>query len=62
MNHFKDKRFWMLIPPFFITFLLLFILLPYEYKFYSFVVLLVFWMVYYTWNHLTEKRKKKEIS
>ncbi|MDX8046413.1 hypothetical protein SH601_10510 [Gracilibacillus sp. S3-1-1] len=53
---FKNKRYWILMPPFSIIALLLFIFLPNNYKFFSPLVIIIFWIVYYVWNYLAEKK------
>ncbi|WP_223254272.1 hypothetical protein [Halobacillus halophilus] len=55
MNHFKNKRYWILMPPFLLMTVLLVIFLPIEYRWYSFLPIVVFWMVYYIWNYYSEK-------
>ncbi|ARI75690.1 hypothetical protein HM131_02090 [Halobacillus mangrovi] len=60
MKHFKSKRYWILMPPFFITFVLLYIFLPYPYKLYSPGVILVFWIVYYLWIDFVVKKHRRE--
>ena len=63
MNHFKNKRYWILMPPFLLLTVLLVVFLPIEYRWYSSLPIIVFWMVYYIWNYYSEKEsytKKKE--
>jgi len=55
MNHFKNKRYWILMPPFLLMTVLLVVFLPIEYRWYSFLPIVVFWMVYYIWNYYSVK-------
>ena len=49
MNRKHVKRYWLLISPFLVVALLLASYLPQQYKVYSLLVLVVFWIVYYGW-------------
>ncbi|RSL29048.1 hypothetical protein D7Z54_33345 [Salibacterium salarium] len=52
----KNKRYWILMPPFLIIALLLFTFLPNNYRYFSFLVIIVFWVVYYSWNYFAGKK------
>ncbi|WP_080844845.1 hypothetical protein [Cytobacillus gottheilii] len=56
----KSKRYWLLMPPFLIVGILLVIFLPQHLKPIGTLIGLPFWIVYYTWNYLSEKNIKKE--
>ncbi|MGI8313775.1 hypothetical protein [Halobacillus mangrovi] len=60
MKHFQNKRYWILMPPFFVAFILLYIFLPYPYKLYSPAIMLVFWIVYYLWIDIVVRKHKKQ--
>lgn len=49
-KYFKNKRYWILMPPFFIIALLVYIFLPHNYRYLSFLVIIIFWIVYWRWN------------
>lgn len=58
---FKNKRYWILMPPFLLTALLLFKYLPSDNKFiYSMLVIVLFWIVYYLWNFFADNNKYKD--
>lgn len=53
---FKNKRFWTLLPPYFVLGVLLVSFTPAGYKFYSLLAMIIaFWGTYYSWNHLGGK-------
>lgn len=52
------KHYWILMPPFLITFILLFIFLPNGVRYYSLSLIIVFWIVYYFWDYYAKKRTK----
>ena len=56
IKHLKNKRYWILMPPFLITTMLLFAFLPEEFKPYSFSVIIIFWVTYSFWNYYAEKK------
>ncbi|WP_377890262.1 hypothetical protein [Alkalihalobacillus sp. R86527] len=56
MNHFRNKRYWILMPPFLIVTLLLFRILPDDMQKYSVLVILPFWVIYYAWNYYAIKK------
>lgn len=60
IKHLKNKRYWILMSPFFITAILLFTFLPNKFRHYSMLVIVVFWIVYSYWNYYTEKKNKSE--
>ncbi|RPF55403.1 hypothetical protein EDC24_0274 [Aquisalibacillus elongatus] len=63
---FKNKRYWILMLPFLIIALLLFTFLPNNYRYFSFLLIIVFWVIYYSWNHFERKKnnpnKPEELS
>lgn len=60
MNRKHLKRYWILISPFLLIALLLSIYLPQEFKKYSILVLIVFWIFYYGWIYNENNNKKKD--
>ncbi len=54
-----DKKYWILFPPFIITALVLAIYLPAEKRFYSPFVGIAFWITYYCWKYIENKRSTK---
>ncbi|MFB5673857.1 hypothetical protein ACE3NQ_23915 [Paenibacillus terreus] len=60
-NMFKkyNKKYWILLPPFVAAIILLEIYLPQELKKFVFVVPLVFWASYYTWEYTEKKNEAK---
>lgn len=60
IKHFSNKRYWIVMPPFFITAVLLIIFLPAKYSEYvALSLLIVHWGVYYLWNYYAEKNKQR---
>ncbi len=55
---FKNKRYWILMPSFLIVALLLNTFLPNEYRHYSFLTIIIFWIVYYIWNYYADKKQQ----
>ncbi|CAM4042075.1 Permease [Mesobacillus thioparans] len=51
------KIYWLLMPPFFLAGILLFVFLPKENWFLIFLLPLIFWGVYYSWVHSRRKNK-----
>lgn len=49
------KKYWILVPPFALAALTLLFYLPDDKKFYSILVILLFWLVYYGWEHFEKK-------
>lgn len=54
-----NKKYWILLPPFVAVIILLEIYLPQELKKFVFVVPLVFWASYYTWEYTEKKNEAK---
>jgi len=52
-----SKKYWLLMPPFFLCGLLLFVVLPVEKIPFIFGVPLIFWAVYYGWGKRDRKNK-----
>ncbi|UTE78539.1 hypothetical protein [Rossellomorea sp. KS-H15a] len=59
MNYYKNKRYWILMPPFLLTTLGLFFILPEDKWGYPFVVVIAFWITYYAWNDYTLKKSEE---
>ncbi len=59
LKPFKDKIYWTLMPITLIIGYLVIFVLPIK-NTYSYLVLIVFWIVYYTWTYFDEKRNKKQ--
>ncbi|MCT2345594.1 hypothetical protein [Niallia taxi] len=60
MNRKLDKKkYWILMPPFAITALLLAAYLPDEKRVYSFLVIIAFWFTYYTWKYIDKDKNKQ---
>jgi hypothetical protein len=59
LKPFKDKIYWTLLPiGIIIGFFVIFV---YPKKtIYGFLLIIVFWIVYYTWTYFDEKRNNKE--
>ncbi|MGP4077397.1 hypothetical protein [Halobacillus sp. K22] len=60
MNYFKNKRYWILMPPFLLMTVLLVIFLPIEHRWYAFLPIIVFWIVYYIWNYYSQKKNNSK--
>jgi len=60
VNTFKNKRYWILMPPSLLIYISLIILMP-DNKgiLYGLLVIALFWIVYYTWTYYAEKNSKK---
>lgn len=56
---FKNKKYWILMPPFLILTMALFIYLPQVYKLYSFSAIITFWIIYHSWNYIENKKLSK---
>ncbi|QDP41511.1 hypothetical protein [Radiobacillus deserti] len=54
----RRKLYWILMLPFVFTAFALIAILPFEYKFYSFFVMIAFWGAYYGSAYMLEKKKK----
>jgi len=57
---FKNKKYWILMPPFLILGIVLITSLPKKYLPYSFLVALTFWGFYYLWVYLEKKNLTKK--
>ena len=57
---FNNKKYWILMPPFLLLTMALFIYLPQNYKPYSFSALFTFWIIYYSWNYIEKKNLSKK--
>ena len=58
-NMFNNKKYWILMPPFLIVAMALFIYLPQDYKPYSFFAIFAFWIIYHFWNYIEKKSNQK---
>ncbi|MBP2006739.1 hypothetical protein [Halobacillus andaensis] len=59
-KHFKNKRYWILMPTFLLAGIIMFIFLPNEYNGYSFLMVIILWVVFHVWNYFAEKKHKSE--
>ena len=57
---FKNKKYWILMPPFLILTIASVIYLPQDYRPYSFLVVIIFWIIYYAWNYIEKKNLTKK--
>lgn len=60
IKHFKNKWYWLLMPPFFVAAVLTLLLLPEGQGHYAFLIIFIFWIVYYTVNHFSKKKYDTE--
>ncbi|WP_078546786.1 hypothetical protein [Bacillus alkalitelluris] len=58
-KEFKDKRYWILLLPFLIIGILLILYLPQNFKPFTILLALVFWIAYYTWIYLSKNNDVK---
>jgi hypothetical protein len=56
---FRNRRYWILLPPFLIIGIILIIFLPQELKPFSILTALPFRFVYYLWNHFSGNRNEE---
>ena len=56
----KNKKYWVLMPPFLILTLVLIVYSPTEYRAYSFTPVVVFWIVYYIWSYIGKGNSRAE--
>ena len=54
---FKNKQYWILMPPFLILTIVLFTFT--DNNIYGFSVIITFWFIYYTWNYIEKKKQTK---
>lgn len=52
-----DKKYWILMPPFAIVTFALIIILPNEKRFYAFLLMILFWITYYSWKYADKKKR-----
>ncbi len=55
--HFINKRYWILLPPFLISAILLYMFLPEQHRIYSLLSVVLFWVSYHLWNYKDEKKR-----
>ncbi|SFP64343.1 hypothetical protein [Salibacterium halotolerans] len=60
MNHFKNKRYWILMPPLFIITIFLLLFLPSPYSDYALIPVIVYFVTFTTWNYYAEWIRKKD--
>jgi hypothetical protein len=53
-KEFKNKRYWLLLPPFLIIGIILVIYLAQILKPLAILTALAFWIVYYSWDYLSK--------
>jgi hypothetical protein len=56
-KYWLDKKYWILLPPFLVIGILLFIYLPGEHRKFVLLVPIVFWATYYTWRYMDKTRR-----
>lgn len=52
----QKRHYWILMPPFFITMIILAFTLPVPYKAFSIIVIFLYWVTLRIWNTLSKKR------
>jgi len=57
---FKNKKYWILMPPFLLLAILLILFLPTDLKPYSIISVLIFWVTYYIWNYADKNQNKTQ--
>jgi len=57
---YKNKKYWILMPPFLLLAILLILYLPTDLKPYSIISVLIFWITYYTWNYVDKTHTKTQ--
>ena len=57
---FKNKKYWILMPPFLLLAILLILYLPTDLKPYSIISVLIFWVTYYLWTSADKKKNKTQ--
>ncbi|BCB02536.1 hypothetical protein [Bacillus sp. KH172YL63] len=58
MKRLKNKPYWILMPPFLILSFILIYNLPPENQHYAYIPVIVFWIVYYSWNLYSGKKNR----
>ncbi|MED4041377.1 hypothetical protein [Niallia taxi] len=53
---FDKKKYWILMPPFAITAIILAVFLPAEKRVYSLTFIMAFWVTYYCWKYIDNKK------
>ncbi len=57
---FKNKKYWILMPPFLLIAVLLILYLPNDLKPYSIISVMIFWVTYYIWTYDDKKQNKTQ--
>ncbi|RKQ34008.1 hypothetical protein D8M06_09315 [Oceanobacillus halophilus] len=61
IKHFKNTRYWMIMPPFLLTAIIIFFFIPREFRgYYPLFVIIIFWLIYYTWNYIAKKKRNSD--
>ncbi|KGP70781.1 hypothetical protein N782_16400 [Pontibacillus yanchengensis Y32] len=55
--YFTDKKYWILMPPFLLASLMLFLFLPENLMFYGLIPLPIFWFTYHWWRRKEEHKQ-----
>lgn len=55
-----NKKYWILLPPFFVAGILLIIYLPQQFRPLALLVPLLFWAAYYTWTYIEKNNEVKK--
>ncbi|SFM18445.1 hypothetical protein [Salibacterium qingdaonense] len=58
MNHFKNKRYWILMPPFFIIAVFFLLFLPSEYSDYALIPVIVYFITFTIWNYSAKTKNE----
>ncbi|MGY4690954.1 hypothetical protein [Salibacterium sp. K-3] len=59
MKHFKNKRYWILMPPFFIVTASILLFLPGKYSDYAMVTIIAYSMTLTIWNYAAKRKEQK---
>ena len=57
---YKNKKYWILMPPFLLLAILLILYLPTDLKPYSIISVMIFWVTYYIWTYADKKQNKTQ--
>ncbi|MGV2619567.1 hypothetical protein QRD89_06590 [Halobacillus sp. ACCC02827] len=53
------ERYWILLPPFLLAAVLTYLTLPEDYREYSFLIVLAFWISYHLWNRYASRHRRE---
>lgn len=60
MKHLKSRIYWTLLPYAVIISLVFIFIFPKNGFVYAYIMLIVFWIVYYTWTYIDKKQNGKK--